>query len=79
MHVRKDAVIYPETFLEGDTAMRKKYVIGILSVVLLIGAYSGLWVASVSDGYVRLWWFALSVVIGSIGGIFSVWSDSLRR
>lgn len=59
--------------------MRKKYVIGILSVVLLIGAYSGLWVASVSDGYVRLWWFALSVVIWSIGGIFSVWSDSLRR
>ncbi len=59
--------------------MRKKYVIASLSVFLLAGAYSGLWVASVSDGYVRLWWFALSVVIGSIGGIFSVWSDSLRR
>ena len=59
--------------------MRKKYVIASLSVFLLAGAYSGLWVASVSDGYVRLWWFALSVVIWSIGGIFSVWSDSLRR
>lgn len=59
--------------------MRKKYVIASLSVFLLAGAYSGLWVASVSDGYVRLWWFALSVVMGSIGGIFSVWSDSLRR
>lgn len=59
--------------------MRKEYVIASLSVFLLAGAYSGLWVASVSDGYVRLWWFALSVVIGSIGGIFSVWSDSLRR
>lgn len=35
--------------------MRKKYVIASLSVFLLAGAYSGLWVASVSDGYVRLW------------------------
>lgn len=58
--------------------MRKKYVIGILSVVLLIGAYSGLWVANVSAGYARLGWFALSVVIGSIGGILAVWSDSLH-
>ena len=59
--------------------MRKKYVIASLSVFLLAGAYSGLWVASVSDGYVRLWWFALSVVIGSVGGVFAVCSDSLRR
>lgn len=79
MHVREGAVIYPETFLEGGAAMRKKYVIGILSVVLLVGAYSGLLVASVSDGYARLWWFALSAVIGSVGGILAVWSDSLRR
>lgn len=71
MHVREGAVIYPETFLEGGAAMRKKYVIGILSVVLIVGTYSGLWVASVSDA--RLGWFAFSVVIGSIGGIFSVW------
>lgn len=58
--------------------MRKKYVIGSLTVVLLIGAYSGLWVASVSDGYVRLGWFTFSVAIGSVGGIFAVWSDSLH-
>lgn len=45
MHVREGAVIYPETFLEGGAAMRKKYVIASLSVFLLAGAYSGLWVA----------------------------------
>jgi len=59
--------------------MRKKYVIASLSVFLLAGAYSGLWVASVSDGHARLGWFALSVVIGSVGGVFAVWSDFLRR
>lgn len=42
--------------------MRKKYVIGSLSIVLLACAYFVVWVASVSDGPARLGWFSLSVV-----------------
>lgn len=59
--------------------MRKKYVIGSLSIVLLACAYYVAWVASVSDGPARLGWFAFSVVIGTVAAAFVVWSDSMRR